>query len=426
MATLGSAGDLHPYLAVARALVRQGHDVHFLSQAPLREAVEAEGVRFRPIASERDHQRTLHHPGLWHPVGGFGVLWRHLCVPAIEPTVQALRELAAQPGPLTVFASPLVVGARLAREVLRFRLVSGYTAPAALRSCAEPMFLAQWRVPRWLPGAARRGLWRALDAWKLEPMARQHLLPWRQALGLGPQQGSTFGEWIHSPDGGIAMFPPWFAPPAADWPLQPQAAGFPLFEPTLPPLTEPPSLPAFLAAPGGAPVVVYPGSAASGGREFLAQALAACRLAGRRALLLSSYTDQWPEALGADALALPHARLPGLLPQAAALIHHGGIGTCAQALAAGTPQVVLPSAYDQFDNGERTARGGWGVSHTGSRLPPAALADLLQQALALGQAPGAFAGTPQPLLPSTPEAPNAAVQACCRLLVHGGGASPRG
>ena len=49
-----------------------------------------------------------------------------------------------------------------------------------------------------------------------------------------------------------------------------------------------------------------------------------------------------------------------LLPRAAALVHHGGVGTCAQGLACGLPQVVMPMAYDQLDNGLRLKRLGVG------------------------------------------------------------------
>jgi rhamnosyltransferase subunit B len=40
------------------------------------------------------------------------------------------------------------------------------------------------------------------------------------------------------------------------------------------------------------------------------------------------------------------------------LVHHGGIGSSAQALYAGVPQLVVPSAYDQFDNALRLQRMG--------------------------------------------------------------------
>ena len=43
------------------------------------------------------------------------------------------------------------------------------------------------------------------------------------------------------------------------------------------------------------------------------------------------------------------------------IVHSGGIGTTAQALRSGHPQVVVPFAFDQFDNAERIARLGCGV-----------------------------------------------------------------
>ena len=51
-----------------------------------------------------------------------------------------------------------------------------------------------------------------------------------------------------------------------------------------------------------------------------------------------------------------------ILPHAAALVHHGGIGTCAQGMAAGVPQIVMPLAHDQPDNALRLLR--LGVSRT--------------------------------------------------------------
>ena len=65
--TLGSAGALHPFLAVARALVERGHVVHLLTQAPYESEVLAEGVQFMPVATLTEHDRTLRHPVLGHP-----------------------------------------------------------------------------------------------------------------------------------------------------------------------------------------------------------------------------------------------------------------------------------------------------------------------------------------------------------------------
>jgi rhamnosyltransferase subunit B len=48
------------------------------------------------------------------------------------------------------------------------------------------------------------------------------------------------------------------------------------------------------------------------------------------------------------------------LPHSAVLVHHGGIGTCAQGLASGVPHLVRPMAFDQFDNSRRLVRLGVG------------------------------------------------------------------
>jgi UDP:flavonoid glycosyltransferase YjiC (YdhE family) len=49
-----------------------------------------------------------------------------------------------------------------------------------------------------------------------------------------------------------------------------------------------------------------------------------------------------------------------VLPRAAAVVHHGGIGTVAQALAAGIPQLIMPMSHDQPDNAARVMRLGVG------------------------------------------------------------------
>jgi rhamnosyltransferase subunit B len=59
-------------------------------------------------------------------------------------------------------------------------------------------------------------------------------------------------------------------------------------------------------------------------------------------------------------LALDHVDLGYLLPRARLLVHHGGIGTLAQALRAGIPQIIRPRMYDQPMNGLRVALNGLG------------------------------------------------------------------
>src|SRR5204862_5511949 len=104
---------------------------------------------------------------------------------------------------------------------------------------------------------------------------------------------------------------------------------------------------------GTPPVVFTAGSAFRRERDFFREAVGACRLSGRRGLLLTRFRDQVPEQLPDTVRHCAYAPLSQLLPRAAALVSYGGIGTAAQALAAGVPHVVTPHKHDQPENAAR-------------------------------------------------------------------------
>src|SRR5262249_37443879 len=92
--------------------------------------------------------------------------------------------------------------------------------------------------------------------------------------------------------------------------------------------------------------------------RFFAVALDATRRLGRRALFLTAYPEQLPKTLGADVRHESYLPFSRVLPHCAAIVHHGGIGTCAQGLAAGIPQLTIPFGFDQPDNTTRLWRLG--------------------------------------------------------------------
>ena len=102
---------------------------------------------------------------------------------------------------------------------------------------------------------------------------------------------------------------------------------------------------------------------------------------GRRGILLTRHAHQLPTSLPGEVRHVAYAPFGELLPMCAAVVHHGGIGTTARALAAGTPQLVLPWAWDQPDNAARVRRLGAGSS-LGPRYRSAArLAEALSELL---------------------------------------------
>jgi UDP:flavonoid glycosyltransferase YjiC (YdhE family) len=172
----------------------------------------------------------------------------------------------------------------------------------------------------------------------------------------------------------LGLFPDWFGDPQPDWPSQLQCTGFVLSDeycapdeaqpaaPTvlpsstgvLPSSTEyrVPSTEEYLSS-GDAPIVFTPGSANRHASQFFRAAIDATARIGRRALLVTSYSDHLPPSLPEHAHHVTYASFATLFPQAAAVVHHGGIGTSAQALAAGVPQLVMPMGFDQPDNAVR-------------------------------------------------------------------------
>jgi UDP:flavonoid glycosyltransferase YjiC (YdhE family) len=163
---------------------------------------------------------------------------------------------------------------------------------------------------------------------------------------------------MHSPQLVIGLFPEWFAAPQPDWPPNTCLTGFPLYDESGARAT-PAELAAFLAA-GPAPVVFAAGSANAQARDFFETCAEVCRRAGWRGILLSQFPDQVPASLPDGVHHFTYVPFSQVLPRAAALVHHGGIGTTAQAFAAGVPQLVRPLAHDQPDNAARVRRLGAG------------------------------------------------------------------
>jgi rhamnosyltransferase subunit B len=237
-----------------------------------------------------------------------------------------------------------------------------HLSPSIFRSATDPSRLPvgpdMARLPAWL----QRGLWHLIDRFAIDPVIAPALNTWRAELGL-PPIARVFDRWMHSPQRVIGLFPDWFAPPQADWPPHTHLTGF-IVDQGAGGRGIDPAIETFLAD-GAPPVVFTPGSANRHGAAFFRAASDASARLGIRALLVSPYADQIPAALPDGVVHVPYAPFNVLFPRAAAVVHHGGIGTCAQGFQAGVPQLLMPMGFDQPDNAARIARLGVGAS-----LPP--------------------------------------------------------
>jgi rhamnosyltransferase subunit B len=374
---IGSAGDVLPLVWLGRLLRARGHEVLVIAQEAAREMPERAGLPTRPWGDAAEQESIIRNPDIWHPrkainlITQFAARWAGQSIPVIRPHVQDGRTV--------MIAGALAFGARVLAERWHVPLLTAHVQPAIFMSVEDtPVMIArgEWlrHVPRWV----RRVFFDAAN-WTVDRKMGPAIEEVRTSVGLpaGRIKGLLRHYW-NSPDGVLCLFPEWFAPKAGDWPKQAVLSRFPLYDesPDRPP---DPALESFLAA-GDAPIVITPGSANVHAERFIRHAMAGCQLAGRRALVITRYPEQ-VAALPANAACLPYVPFGRVFPRTAAVIHHGGIGTTAQCLAAGVPQLIMPLSHDQPDNAARVKRMGAGDYLYPSAFTPRRIAARLDDLL---------------------------------------------
>ncbi|MCE3605046.1 glycosyltransferase [Massilia sp. P8910] len=373
--TTGSAGDLFPFLRLALGLRARGHAVTVLAPDMHAELVRHSGLAFHPMPAD---PAVLNDPDLWHPRRGFGVVWR-----AMRAGMEAMRAfVAALPPdrPCTLLVHPLAVAhADLCRaERPGIRIVAGFLAPSNLRTVHDLPVLGPFPVPRWMPLALRRWMWRGVEVSAINPVVVPELNAARRLQGRAPVS-SYMDEMYSAPDLSVTLFPEWLAARQPDWPSPLVCGDFPLYDPH-PDAAIAPALAQFMRA-GSAPLIVTHGTGNLQAGAFFASALAAAQRLGRRIVFLTPHRAQVPASLPPTAFWQDYCPLVALLPGAAALVHHGGVGTMAEAMRAGTPQLIVPMAYDQFDNAFRVTALHAGLTLKATRASARALGDSLERLL---------------------------------------------
>jgi rhamnosyltransferase subunit B len=364
-------------MAMALALRARGHRVTFLAPEQHAPFVQDSGLSLVGLPVDA---AVLLDPDLWHATRGFGVVWR-ATRPAMAQIVPFVDALPADE-PCVLLVHPLALPeadlCRAARPGLK--VAAAYLAPQNLPTVHDPLMLGPWRVPTWVPLGLRRWLLRRLAASFIDPVALDDVNAARKARGM-PAVPSMLGHLFSVPDLSVTLFPEWFAPTQPDWPRPLYRAGFPLFDPK-PDAPLSPELERFLSAGQGRPVAFTHGTGNTQARAWFEHASKAVQRLGLRAIFLTPHREQLPSDLPPAILWQDYVPLRRLLPHLALLAHHGGIGTTAEALRAGVPQLVAPLAHDQFDNAARLTALGVGAGLPAAKIDDARLARTLRQMLA--------------------------------------------
>jgi UDP:flavonoid glycosyltransferase YjiC (YdhE family) len=323
-----------------------------------REAVEGEGVEFavmRPLESQFGSTQEVVRR-IIHPRKGPEYLIRRVVMPFVRESYDDLYRLSE--GADLLISHPITVTMPLVAEKRGLPWVSTVLSPMSFFSAHDPSVIA---AAPWLHHLRRIsvGLYRGIFE-----LAKSIIASWerplqqlRAEIGLPPAKKLAMFEGQFSLRLNLALFSSMFAGPQADWPVNTVICGFARYDGRLNPAVSI-ELKKYLEA-GEAPIVFTLGSSVSmDPGDFFAKAREAAMRLGRRAVLITGFmpSDE-PHAPGLVKLFqyLPYSEV---FPHASVIVHTGGIGTMAQALAAGRPMLVTPAAFDQPDNAHRAVRLG--------------------------------------------------------------------
>ena len=357
LCSLGSHGDIHPYVALGRELLRRGHVVTFATSSCYRDLIEGHGIAFTPIRPESPHNDRAAMARIMDARKGPKTVIKQIVMPAFRDTFQDLLKPAARADVLV--SHVLTHAVPVLAEKLGKPWASTVLSPMVFFSAHDVPVLSP------LPSLAKlRALGPGFNGWlfrQLKKVSRSWSHPvaeLRRELGLPPGRDPLW-DGQHSPYLVLAMFSPRFGAPQPDWPPNVHVTGFPFLDAPGEPLEA--ELERFVGA-GEKPIVFALGSSAVRvAGDFFSVAAQATRRLNRRAVLVAGSAAAALKAeLPSTTTTVEWASYSGLFARAAAVVHQGGVGTTAQALRAGVPQLVVPFAHDQFDNAERVRRLGCG------------------------------------------------------------------
>jgi MGT family glycosyltransferase len=386
IATWGSYGDLHPYMALALELKGRGHRPVIATSPFYREKIEAAGISFHamrpdlPSPDSKESDEMVRRATDMRE--GPRYVFRELLIAHIRETYEdALSALSAEGvADLLLTHSVPPIGALLA-EKTGVKWVSTVLAPIPFVSAYDPPTVPQYPYLRGVvklhPAISKLviGLGKMTTRSWWEPVRR-----FRRELGL-PEGKNPIFEGQHSPALVLALFSSVLAQVQPDFPPRTIITGFPFYDlkDEQPPSTE---LLRFLDE-GEPPLLFTLGSSAVWiAKDFYDISMEAARRLKQRALLLiGDERNRPPMPLPEGIAAFDYAPHSLVMPRASIIVHQGGIGTTGQALRAGKPMLVVPYGQDQPDNARRCAELGVGRVLPRSRYSLSNVLDQLSELL---------------------------------------------
>ena len=347
----GTRGDVDPFLGLARVLHGRGHDVTVHTHAAYAGAARRGGPAFRAVdrvdAYERHLRRTRELIRARDP--------RHIDEYYRDADL-FLDRISIAGGYDQIRRETRMLAGNDERTVFVCRSHSSISALIAAELTGSPICQISLS-PFQLMTAS-------VTALHLARSAGDRVNELRAGFGLPPVE--RWARWLTRADLTAGLWPHRFdeagLPSGADVFLP----GFPLADQE----SRGASGSAAVAARREDVILISGGTGRMLHEGFYAAAIAGLTWAGRRGIVVTRHPDLLPRPLPSGVEHRMSLPFDVVMPSVAGVVHHGGIGTVARALASGTPQLLLADGADRPDNGNRLKRLGWARSLGPGRWDP--------------------------------------------------------
>ncbi|TQV66511.1 glycosyltransferase family 1 protein [Exilibacterium tricleocarpae] len=354
LVTAGSFGDVVPFVNIGAELQRRGHEVKIVASGYFQALCDRNALTLCAYSNKEDYQNVLDDPRLVDGRKSAKTFAQKVLLPAIRPVYEIILQHYI-PGETVLLSTGFCFGARIASEKFNIPLATVKLAPVQFRSLSDlpkhPLFKS------WLPDWWPRSIWYLYDKLMVDPLIKSAINEVRSSIGLSPAH-RILHKWYESPEKVFGLVPEWFMRMDKHWPAHSELVGFPL--PALNQQVLDSDIESFLDRHPN-PMIFTGGTANKKAKSFFYEAVTIAEQLEKPAILLTLHKDMLPKTLPAYVRHVDFSPLGVLLARASILIHPGGIGTISEAIRAGIPQVIVPVANDQFDNGNRIEAFGLGV-----------------------------------------------------------------
>ncbi|MBX3066829.1 MAG: glycosyltransferase family 1 protein [Anaerolineae bacterium] len=360
--TMGSRGDVQPYIALAQGLQQAGHEVTLCTAATFRALAESHHLKFAPVSADiiqmMQNEQGLQAMESRNPIGFLNKMMEQM-LPAVKRMSQEVF-VATEGVDLIIVSSTMLFLAQALHEWRGTPFLPAYPQP--LLPTRDFQAMGMPALPAWMPQPLRGAYNRFTHYVAIQVFysifRRAGNAMRQEQMGLPPMP--RFADLSSLYDGSQPLIYSFseHVVPISDLPATMHICGYWFTETT--DWTPPDDLLQFLDS-GDKPIYVGFGSMTDRQpQELTHMIMDALKITGKRAVLLSGWGNLGSTQLPDSIHVLHGAPHDWLFPRVAAAIHHGGAGTTGASLRAGIPTVVVPFIADQPFWGERVEALGVG------------------------------------------------------------------